>query len=152
MIYVEVHEPFGLEVDPADLERAAFLALHSQTDPAKCELTIVLAGDEQLRRLNREYLGMDAPTDVLAFPSGHKDPESGGEYLGDVLISFPRALQQAAADGHPVRDELQLLVVHGVLHLLGHDHAEAAEKNRMWAAQGEILGQLGLSAINPPAE
>ena len=106
------------------------------------EMTVVLTDDEQVAALNRQYLEIDAPTDVLSFPTGETDPESGDLYLGDVIISYPRALAQAEAAGHPVEAELQLLVVHGVLHLLGHDHAEEAEQAAMWAVQAEILASL----------
>jgi probable rRNA maturation factor len=93
-------------------------------------------------------LGQNTATDVLAFPSEESDPDSGARYLGDVLISIPRAAEQAAVAGHSLEAEAQLLVVHGVLHLLGHDHTVAADKARMWAAQAEILGELGLGGIN----
>ncbi len=107
------------------------------------ELSIVLTDDARLQQLNREYLGIDAPTDVLSFPASETDPETGARYIGDILISIPRAQAQADAAGHPLESEVQLLVVHGVLHLLGHDHAEAEEKARMWKAQAEILEHLG---------
>jgi probable rRNA maturation factor len=94
-----------------------------------------------------EYLGVDAPTDVLSFPASESDPETGLPYLGDILISIPRAAQQAQAAGHSVEAEVQLLVVHGTLHLLGHDHAEAEEKTRMWNAQAEVMSRLGLSYV-----
>ena len=74
------------------------------------------------------YLGIDGPTDVLSFPASEMDPETGVHYIGDILISIPRAQAQADAAGHPLEAEVQLLVVHGVLHLLGHDHAQAEEK------------------------
>jgi len=112
------------------------------------DLSIVLTDDARLRQLNREYLGIDAPTDVLSFPASETDPESGGSYLGDILISVPRARQQAGAAGHPLASEVQLLVVHGVLHLLGHDHATSEERSRMWAAQSAILASLGLADIH----
>jgi probable rRNA maturation factor len=100
-----------------------------------------------LHELNREYLDVDAPTDVLSFPADEEDPETGIPYLGDILISIPRAMQQAQAAGHPVEAEVQLLVVHGTLHLLGHDHAEVEEKARMWKAQSEVMSKLGLAHI-----
>lgn len=131
------------------LQRAAELTLLQQSQPAGSELTIVLTDDRQLHNLNREYLGVDAPTDVLSFPAGETDPDTAMPYLGDILISYERAVQQAQAAGHPVEAELQLLVVHGVLHLLGHDHAETDEKQRMWAAQADVLQQLGVD-LTPP--
>src|SRR5512136_2519369 len=109
------------------------------------DLTIVLVDDVRIKALNKDFLGRDAPTDVIAFPADEPDPETGRRYLGDVVISLVRAAEQAGERGHPIQAEVQLLVVHGVLHLLGHDHAGAGEKARMWAAQAEALQQLGLS-------
>ncbi len=127
------------------LQQAARAALTQQS--ASGDLSIVLSNDGQLQELNQEYLGIHAPTDVLSFPAEEKDPQSGRNYLGDIVISVERAAQQALAAGHPMEAELQLLVIHGVLHLLGHDHAKAAEKARMWAAQAAILQSIGLGNI-----
>ncbi len=143
MIHVEAEFPFPENL----LERAAQAALEHESQASESELTIVLTDDARLHQLNREYLGVDAPTDVLSFPASETDPETGAQYLGDILISIPRAQAQADAVGHPLESEVQLLVVHGVLHLLGHDHAEAEEKTHMWRAQSEILEQLGLGNI-----
>lgn len=108
------------------------------------EVTLVLTDDEGIQALNRDFLGLDAPTDVLSF-SAQEDggpfvtaPEMGG-YLGDVIISYPRAVAQAEEHDHPVQEELNLLVVHGILHLLGYDHADEEEKAIMWARQKAIL-------------
>lgn len=144
MIFLES----GLEPLPVAselIERAGLAALAHQS--ADGELTVVLTDDVQLQQLNRDYLGVDGPTDVLSFPASEMDPETGTAYLGDVLISVPRAEAQARAAGHPLEAEVQLLVVHGVLHLLGHDHAQAEERARMWAAQAEVLKRLGLAGI-----
>jgi probable rRNA maturation factor len=133
-----------------DIRRAAettLLAMAEPGDPAG--LTIVLSDDQQLRALNNEYLGIDAPTDVLAFPADQIDPDTGERYLGDILISLERARLQAEAGGHALADELQLLVVHGMLHLLGYDHGDPDEKERMWSAQADLLHALGLS-LSPP--
>jgi len=133
---------------PIDLvEQAAQAALAHQAAPADAELTIVLSDDAQLHELNLQWMGIDAPTDVLSFPADETDPETGSRYLGDILISVEYAARQAASAGHAVEAEVQLLVIHGVLHLMGHDHAEADEKARMWAAQAEILAKLGLAHI-----
>ena len=140
MIHIEssLEPPFDLDL----LEQAALAALAHQS--AEGNLTIVLADDEQLQRLNRDFLGIDAPTDVLSFPASETDPETGAAYLGDIILSIPRADAQAQSAGHPLADECRLLVVHGVLHLLGHDHAEPDEKAKMWKAQGEVLEGLGV--------
>jgi probable rRNA maturation factor len=145
VIYIETNPSLQTVLTPDMLERAALAVLaHQSTDG---DLTIVLTDDAQLRELNRDYLGVDAPTDVLSFPASETDPETGRRYLGDILISVPRAEEQARAAGHPLEAEVQLLAVHGTLHLLGHDHAGAAEKARMWKAQAEVLERLGLSEI-----
>jgi probable rRNA maturation factor len=144
MINIDSHQDF---LETALLERAARLTLDHESAPLDADMTIVLTDDAQLHELNREYLGVDAPTDVLSFPASETDPETGAPYLGDILISIPRATEQAQAAGHPIEAEVQLLVVHGTLHLLGHDHAEAAEKARMWEAQAEVMSQLGLSRV-----
>ena len=143
MIHIETELPFEKDV----LERTAQAALEHQSQPSDSELSIILTNDARLHELNLNYLGVDAPTDVLSFPASETDPETGAPYIGDILISIPRAQVQAEAAGHPLEAEVQLLVVHGVLHLLGHDHAEAEEKARMWNAQAEILNRLGLGNI-----
>jgi probable rRNA maturation factor len=117
------------------------------------EVTLVIANDELLHQLNRDYRSIDAPTDVLSFAAQEEAegqdvfvsaPEAQN-YLGDVVISFPTAERQAAAVGHSVAEELSLLAVHGVLHLLGYDHASEEEEADMWARQSQILASL------PPA-
>ncbi len=143
MIYIE--SDFSFPEEP--LERAAQAALQHESQSQDVELSIVLTDNARLHELNLNYLGVDSPTDVLSFPASETDPETGSRYLGDILISVPRAQAQAEAAGHPLESEVQLLVVHGVLHLLGHDHAEPEEKDRMWNAQSEILKSLGLGNI-----
>ena len=83
---------------------------------SKAAVSLLLCGDARMRRLNREFRKIDRPTDVLSFPAG----EPG--FLGDVAIDVPYAARQARRRGHALEREVQLLVVHGVLHLLGHDH------------------------------
>lgn len=143
MIFVQISDGLDIPVDVPVLENAALQACRHQAVAPDADLTIVLSDDAQLHALNSEFLGIDAPTDVLSFPSGDVDPETGRLYLGDILISAERARSQAVAAGNALNDELQLLVVHGVLHLVGHDHAQADEKARMWQAQAEILAGLG---------
>lgn len=145
MIHIETNPSLQTVLTPDVLERAALAVLAHQS--ADGDLSIVLTDDAQLHELNREYLGIDAPTDVLSFPASETDPETDRRYLGDILISVSRAEEQARSAGHPLEAELQLLTVHGTLHLLGHDHAEPAEKARMWKAQAQALERLGLSGI-----
>lgn len=105
-------------------------------------LTVVLTDAEAIRELNRSFAGEDHPTDVLAFVDGSIDPESGFRYFGDVVIAVDIAADQANQAGHSLGSELNLLVVHGVLHLIGYDHAHTEEKEAMWSVQVEILDLL----------
>jgi probable rRNA maturation factor len=127
------------------IERAAQAVLAQQG--VQGDLSVVLTDDARLHQLNSDYLGVDAPTDVLSFPASETDPDSGSAYLGDVLISTPRAAAQAESAGHPFEAEVQLLVVHGVLHLLGYDHAKPGDKSQMWGEQATVLQSLGLGNI-----
>lgn len=145
MIHIETNPSVQADIAQEILERAALAVLAHQSIDG--DLTIVLTDDSQLRELNHDYLDIDAPTDVLSFPASETDPETARRYLGDILISIPRAEGQAHTAGHPLEAEAQLLTVHGTLHLLGFDHARVAEKKRMWKVQAEVLARLGLSGI-----
>jgi len=110
------------------------------------EVAVVVSDDASLQELNRRFRAVDAPTDVLAFPNESRGPFVNApdqpRYLGDVILSYPRAEEQAAEAGHSALDELQLLTVHGVLHLLGYDDQEETARAEMWAAQEAILDLL----------
>jgi probable rRNA maturation factor len=143
MIFVESEDSGEI---PGDLLEQAARSVLELSGDKDFDLTIVLVDDARIQGLNRDFLDNDAPTDVLSFPANEPDPETGRRYLGDVVISLPRAVEQASQHHHSLEAELQLLVVHGILHLLGHDHAEESEKNLMWEAQARALEKLGLSA------
>lgn len=132
----------------APIRRAAAAAVE-MAGPPQAELTVVLTDVTGMRRLNERYAGQARATDVLAFPAQQQDPDSDLPYLGDVVISLPTAESQAAEGGHPLADELMLLCTHGVLHLLGHDHAGQGERSRMWSVQADVLQRLGSQAILP---
>jgi probable rRNA maturation factor len=135
-------------VKPSALRQAAQAALHQHRIKRRVDMTIVVTGNTQLRALNRAFREVDAPTDVLSF-SATDQPGPDTVYLGDVVISYPQAREQARSGGHPVEAELQLLVVHGVLHLLGHDHYTEAERQVMWKAQAAALKKLGAAITEP---
>jgi len=112
------------------------------------ELSLIITDNEAIRELNRRFRGVDAPTDVLSFGAGAEEhfvtaPESR-PYLGDVVISYQRALAQSEELGHTVAEELKLLIIHGILHLLGYDHEEEAEAQEMREREERILsdGQM----------
>ena len=152
MISIDIDQEYQSKIESLLVEKAAINALRHQSALPGTELTIVVTTDEHLKKLNQKFLDIDAATDVLSFPANFIDPENETQYLGDIIISYPRAENQAKKGGHAVIEEVQLLVVHGILHLLGHDHAEVAEKNRMWSAQIEILKQLGLENLDIPED
>jgi len=153
------------------LERLLQLAGEAE-GVARGTVTLTLTDDEGIRELNREYRGLDKPTDVLSFPltePGEEEPEIvfAGEYeeteddagewtdaeeiehpfdmLGDIVISVPRAASQAAEYGHSLERELGFLFVHGFLHLLGYDHENPEEERVMFAKQEQILAKAGLT-------
>ena len=153
MIFIEFSPDFSAEefptLDIGQLERAAREALQHPMHTTSGDLTLVLSDEKLVRQLNSEYLGIDEPTDVLSFPAGEIDPDTHSLYLGDVIISIPIAKAQASERALSLRDELYLLVVHGVLHLLGYDHVDEAEKQKMWSLQREILKRLGCEYAAP---
>ena len=105
------------------VDRAAVRAFHRRLREDVAggrDFSCLIAGDRTLRRLNRDFLGHDYATDVLSFPSG--EPAGGEASLGDIAISAGRAREQAAEFGHGVEEEIRILMLHGVLHLLGYDH------------------------------
>lgn len=133
------------------MRTAVKTTLSQQMQLDECIVSIWLTDDAHIQQLNRDYLGYDKPTDVLSFPAGDEMPGMHEEldYLGDIAISVPYATRQAERAGHDLAAEIQLLTVHGVLHLLGHDHADPHEKETMWAAQTAVLTLLGLDDITP---
>ncbi len=99
----------------------------------------MLTGDADVHDLNRDFLGIDSPTDVLSFPA--RDPS---ESIGDIAISWQRARSQAAAFGHPIETEIEILLLHGLLHLLGHDHE--TDNGQMRRLESRWRKALGLPA------
>lgn len=90
-------------------------------------LTLVLANNKAVRDLNRQYLNKDAPTDVLSFPIHEKVPD-GGFYFGDIIISVPLARRQGTLKNHSLDREIEILAIHGFLHLLGYEHGKGMEE------------------------
>lgn len=141
-VYLRQDEPAGAAGRRA--ADAARQALAVARAPA-AELTIVFTDSRRIRRLNARFAGEDQVTDVLAFPAEAVPGSSRTRkrYLGDVVISVPRARRQARRRRLPVVQELSLLAIHGTLHLLGHDHASARDRRRMWRLQREAVRRMG---------
>ena len=126
-----------------------------------CEISLTIVDDEEIRRLNREYRGIDRVTDVLSFPlqeyevpgdlkdfdTGDFDrfnSETGELMLGDIVICFNRIFSQAEEFGHSPEREAAFLIAHSMLHLLGFDHEEKKDEKLMFSKQEEILTSLGI--------
>lgn len=145
----------GHVVSEALLEKmteAAEYAVESENllnlDKQRCELSVTFVGLDEIHELNREYRGVDRPTDVLSFPQfedlTEDIPEVGEICLGDVVICREKAEEQAEEFGHSFERELVYLFTHSVLHLLGYDHMEEDEKKVMRQREEEIMEQIGL--------
>jgi len=113
-------------------------SLQAKVAPGR-QFCCLITGDRELRRLNRQFLGRDYPTDVLSLPSG--DPDG---FLGEIAISAARAAEQAREYGHSVEEEIGILMLHGLLHLLGMDHER--DRGRMARAEKRFREQLKLPA------
>ena len=122
--------------DAAEQDACALLGAAGLDDGE--QLSMTLCDDEIIRGLNSEWRGLDTPTDVLSFPM------DDAQLLGDLVISLDTAERQAKERGHGLRDELRILMVHGLLHLLGYDHETSADDHaEMAAAERKLLGRLG---------
>lgn len=134
------------------MTEAAEYAVESENllnlDKQRCELSVTFVGLDEIHELNREYRGVDRPTDVLSFPQfedlEEEIPEVGEICLGDVVICREKAEEQAEEFGHSFERELIYLFTHSVLHLLGYDHMEEDEKKVMRQREEEIMEQIGL--------
>ena len=138
-------------VDRRWLRSVVVDTLRAQGLDGPVEMSLTLTTEEEVRRLNRRYRNIDAATDVLSF--GMAAGKSGNDAfpgepdvqsLGDVVLSYPRAVQQAVGYGHSIEREVAFLTVHGILHLLGYDHQNPKDEASMFARQEEILIAMGL--------
>ncbi len=128
-----VHPKFAARIQRAHIAQIARKTLRGEK--ANSALTIYITSDPEIRVLNRKFHKTDAATDVLSFPTYAPD------YLGDIVISYDRARVQARQAGWRIVDELDLLAVHGILHLLGYDDLTPRQRAKMWKRQREILGR-----------
>jgi probable rRNA maturation factor len=136
-------------VDLGRLERLAAYVLAAREVPRELELSITCVDVARIAELNREHLGADGATDVLAFPIDAPDQAVSGVpgVLGDVVICPQVAARQAPDHGRTAAAEVDLLLVHGILHLLGHDHAEPAERADMFALTDALLAESSTAAV-----
>jgi len=145
-LQVEVFKAVRAPIPPSFLrlllQRAASVPeVEARLPDGEATIAVRLTADEELRRLNLEFAGIDASTDVLSFAGS-------GQHVGDLAISWPATLRQAQQYGHPDATELGLLAVHGFLHLLGWDHASATQRKEMSRL---TVAALALSGLQPAA-
>jgi probable rRNA maturation factor len=146
-ITISVDPEFQDLVDGRFVTEIAQTVLNCEAVAPPYEVSLVFTDSETIRQLNRDYRGIDEPTDVLAFymrsQKGTTDyfalPPDGIARLGEVIISYPQAMEQAREESHPIERELTLLVIHGLLHLLDYDHEEPKEEARMQAKERAML-------------
>jgi probable rRNA maturation factor len=146
-IEISVEEKFRGLVDGGRVKKIVRQVLKAEGIAPPYEVSLLFSDSEIVRRLNRDYRGMDEPTDVLAFymlPQEQADdsfaiPPDGVTRLGEVIISYPQAVVQAKEQGHSIERELALLIIHGILHLLGYDHEEPKEDRKMRERERELL-------------
>ena len=148
-IELSVEEKFEGLVDEEWVKRITQQVLEAERIASPYEMSLVFTDSETVQRLNRDYRGVDEPTDVLAFymlsqkeaDSSFVLPPDGITRLGEVIISYPQAAEQAKEQGHSVDEELALLIIHGILHLMGYDHEQPEEERRMREREEELLGK-----------
>ncbi|NOX61383.1 MAG: rRNA maturation RNase YbeY [Chloroflexi bacterium] len=155
-IEIDIAPRYRSLVSARRLRQAVDMVL--QQANADGDVTLVITDDETIAELNERFLGHSGATDVLSFPALSDDadafatPPNAEPYLGDIVIAYPYAARQAKRLGRSVADELDLLAVHGALHLLGYDHVDPEEKAQMWAKQEAILAHLSCKAHHEAQE
>jgi probable rRNA maturation factor len=141
---VEVNNESGVAVDEAEVVALARHVLSAMHVHPQAELSVVLVDEAAMEQLHVQWMDSPGPTDVLSFPMDELRPGSDGEdsqpgLLGDVVVCPQVAARQARAAGHSTSDEMLLLTTHGILHLLGYDHAEPAEEKEMFELQRKLM-------------
>jgi probable rRNA maturation factor len=147
MIHVKIDKQYAQQINRKPIRDSVRRVLAFHEKGKEIELSVLITNDQEIRELNRQYRSIDNPTDVLAFPLLENNPETGHYYLGDIIVSYQTAELQAKDKNHSTINEVQLLVVHGTLHLLGYDHHTTKEKENMWRVQSNILSDLEINAI-----
>lgn len=143
---IEILNESGADVDVKELSRLARFVIDRMRVHPQAELCIKLVDEETIAELNEKWMEKEGPTDVLAFPMDelrpglvNEEPEEG--VLGDLVLCHSVAEKQAKAAGHATADEVDLLTTHGILHLLGYDHAEPEEHREMFGLQARLLAE-----------
>ena len=134
------------------IRRCCHAVLQYEGFPYPAEISVSFVNNEQIREMNRQYRDKDSETDVLSFPMGENgnydvNHETGAKILGDIVISVPKAMEQAKTYGHSLEREMGFLTAHSMLHLLGYDHEKGGlERVRMREKEERVMRELGLPA------
>jgi probable rRNA maturation factor len=131
-----------VSIETSFIRDVVMSALRIEGYPQPPDVSVALVDDAYIRVLNREYRGVDQPTDVLAFPMESESGAREDPALGDIVISLERAREQARQFKHPIRREVALLAVHGLLHLLGYEDDSEAGASAMWSKQKQLLERI----------
>ena len=171
-VEISIQTPFKGELSRPWLRKVASHALASGLPDTACHLSLVIAGDDTLMQLNKQYRGEEEVTDVLAFSPYHQghwagegtapaytedplpavEPPGEPKFIGEVIISYPQAARQAGPGPSGLEKEMALLIVHGVLHLLGYDHMQLDEEMEMQARTRSILDSLSPGRLTAVVE
>lgn len=161
-IYLENEGGLELSLDYQSLaEEVAEAVLDYEACPYEAQIELLLTMNEEIHQMNKEFRGIDRPTDVLSFPmvdfpapadydfleedESCFDPETGELMLGNIVISKEKVVEQAEEYGHSVKREFSFLIAHSMLHLLGYDHMEEEERVVMESKQKEVLNNIGIT-------
>lgn len=142
MLTVKTRQTLRKELDKKRLQNTSSTALRFLGYETEPDVTLQITDDQTIQEYNLMYRGVDEATDVLSFENGYTDPENGRLHLGDILISFETAKRQAAIRNLDMMAEIEMLLVHGILHLAGMDHASRSEWEEMSTLQDAILTNL----------
>jgi probable rRNA maturation factor len=174
-IAIDVADEFAGKVEETRLEVLALALLDSEGAPDGAEVSIIVEGDDVLRALNRAFRGHDEPADVLSFPldveqaspeqgrrapgepdgpfqEGFARPPDGADTIGEIYISYPQAEAKARKASYQAQEEIEHLLTHGLLHLLGYDHEEPEDWQRMLERESAVLGECWGLASSAVAE
>jgi probable rRNA maturation factor len=156
---LQIDEQFQADIDTSQLDNAVKTVINwvkptSNLAASAHTVNLVITDNETIQLLNHQYRAINSPTDVLSFENlsdpdfPEVDPALAG-HLGDIIMAYPVAQSQAQAAGHTLQEEIILLTVHGMLHLLGFDHDTPPHKADMWQIQQQIMIGLGMAHVQP---
>lgn len=152
MISIHVRKPYIRKVSKKRIIHVVKQTLIDQQQDESFDLSILVCSDMEITTYNKMYRQIDQPTDVLSFTNNEIDPETNSRILGDIVVSFDTAYSQAQQAKNDLQTEIDMLIIHGVLHLLGFDHDDVTNKSIMWKNQYKLHKKLGIIVNSLPGE